>query len=1055
MGLVFEVERMERIIHDLKKYICSKSISIDDYYMIEAGPEKKDGAICNTDNWEKCKIYDTWNTLDSHRWYRTKFIIPDEYAGKHVFFRISTGREGLWDATNPQMLCFVNQKIKQGVDVNHQSVELSKSATAGDKYEIALLAYSGIEKGNLTFHTYLEVIDDSVEQLYYDLIVPLESAKILKICDEDNSRRTLLKMQAAINTLDFRVPGSEKFYSSIKKARSLLQEEFYTTIPENIPTVNAIGHTHIDVAWLWTVSQTREKALRSFSTVLDLMARYPDYKFMSSQPILYQFVKEQAPDIFNQIKQRVKEGRWEVDGAMWLEADCNLPTGESLVRQILKGEQFFEKEFNQKSKSLWLPDVFGYSAAIPQILKKCEIPYFMTTKIAWNQFNQLPNDTFMWKGLDGSKVFVFMPTTCEYSSDLSESDSFSFEKSTTTYSGIINPNMTLGTYKRFQNRELTEDTLMLYGFGDGGGGPTKEMLEYAKRLKYGLPGLPKIALELESDFFDKTYEKISTLPNMPTWEGELYFEYHRGTLTSMAKNKKFNRKNELLYEQLETLASIGAILGNEYPEEIIEKGWNVLLLNQFHDIIPGTAIESVYKTTDEEYEKISQDGIRAREHVLQSILHKLTHENKLCKKKIVWVCNTMGFERSSIVTLGKLDSKYLLAEDMDGNRTLIQRSSNGTSMFFANNVPALGLRAFYLIEGDETTKNSVKANVFENKYYKVTFNNYMQITSLIEKVTGQEMIKPDRVGNELITYEDRPMNWDNWDIDFFYTKKRYDADYVSDLKILENGPIRNVIEIKHSFMQSTITQQIILYNNLPRIDFHTNVDWREHNVLLRVNFPVNVNSLRATYEIQFGNIERETTKNHSWDSAKFEVCAHKWADLSDNGAGISILNDCKYGHSIKDGEMGLTLIKAGTEPNSNADIGHHEFTYSIYPHAGRWNEAQTIEMAYDLNVPLLPLFPNNDIREAERTDRLSFLSTNCKNCFIETIKKANDGNGFILRAYENENKYSNVEFELGIEPKQVFECNLLEKNLSKIEVKKNIFSDCLKPFEIKTYRLIF
>ncbi len=1055
MGLVFEVERMERIVHDLKKYICSNSIPIDDYYMIEAGPEKKDGAICNTDSWRKCKIYDAWNSLDSHRWYRTKLSIPDEYAGKHVVFRIRTGREGLWDATNPQMLCFVNQKIRQGIDVNHQSIEIATSAIAGDEYEIALLAYSGIETGTLAFHTYLEVIDDPVEQLYYDLIVPLESAKILKLNDEDNSRRTLLKMSSAINTLDFRVPRSEQFYHSINVARELLKKEFYTTIQENIPTVNAIGHTHIDIAWLWTVSQTKEKVLRSFSTVLDLMDRYPDYKFMSSQPLLYQFVKEEAPDIFERIKERVKEGRWEVDGAMWLEADCNLPCGESLVRQILKGEEFFEREFHKKSHSLWLPDVFGYSAALPQILNKCEIPYFMTTKIAWNQFNQLPNDTFMWKGLDGSKVFVFMPTTCEYSSDLSESNSFSFEKSTTTYSGIMNPNMALGTYKRFQNRDLTEDTLMLYGFGDGGGGPTKEMLEYAQRLKYGLPGLPKIALEFESKFFDETYKKIALSPDLPTWEGELYFEYHRGTLTSMAKNKKWNRKNELLYEQLETLASIGAILGGEYPEEVIEKGWNVLLLNQFHDIIPGTAIESVYKTTDCEYKQIFIDGTHTREQVLQAILRKLTHKNNLCNKKMVWICNTMGFERSSIVILDKLDSKYTFAEDMNGNRTLIQHNSDGTSMFFANNIPALGLKAFYLMEGDNTQDYFTPTNVFENKYYKVTFNHSMQITSLIEKTTNQELIKANRVGNELMTYEDRPMNWDNWDIDFFYTKKSYAADQVSNYQILENGPVRSVIEIQHTFMHSTIMQQIILYNNLPRIDFHTVADWKEHNVLLRVNFPVDVNSLRATYEIQFGNIERETTKNHSWDSAKFEVCAHKWADLSDNGAGVSILNDCKYGHSIKDGEMGLTLIKSGTDPNPNADIGYHEFVYSLYPHAGRWNEARTVEMAYDLNVPLLPVFPNSDIRAAEKADQWSFLSTNCKNCFIETIKKAKDGNGFILRAYENENKRSLVKFTLGIVPKQVFECNLLEKNLSEIEVNKNTFSDCMKPFEIKTYRLIF
>lgn len=353
-----------------------------------------------------------------------------------------------------------------------------------------------------------------------------------------------------------RKPYSPLFYGSLSAADELLVKEFYTEVDEKAPVVSSIGHTHIDVAWLWTVEQTREKVLRSFSTVLRLMEQYPDYKFMSSQPILYQFVKEQMPEMYEKIRQRIREGRWETDGAMWLEADCNLVGGESLVRQIIKGERFFKEEFGIPSKALWLPDVFGYSAALPQILKRSGIPYFMTTKIAWNQYNQLPNDTFMWKGIDGSEVFVFMPTACDFDKTFGMNVSFSDTRNTTTYTGIINPNMALGTFKRFQNRDLTENTIMLFGFGDGGGGPTKEMLENAERLRYGIPGIPRIEQEFEREFFDRTYEKVAGLPDMPKWNGELYFEYHRGTLTSIAKNKRYNRKNEILYMQLETLASM-------------------------------------------------------------------------------------------------------------------------------------------------------------------------------------------------------------------------------------------------------------------------------------------------------------------------------------------------------------------------------------------------------------------------------------------------------------------------------------------------------------------
>ncbi len=1056
MSLLFELDRMERILNDVKKYVRPVSVPIEDYRVFHAGPEKTDGAACSTEDWQKCKIHEPWTKLDNHRWYRAEIVIPEEFEGKHVVFRITTGREGQWDATNPQMLCYVDGKIRQGADVNHRDIEIAKCAKAGDSYEIALLAYSGTVEGDLILHTCLDVKDDVVEKLYYDFLIPLDSAKVLAECDEENHRRILQKLSPAANELDLRKPGGDLFYQSIARAEKILKEEFYTEIKADVPAVYAIGHTHIDIAWLWTVQQTREKVLRSFSTVLELMDRYPDYKFMSSQPILYQFVKEQAPEMYDRIKERVKEGRWEVDGGMWLESDCNLPGGESIVRQILKGEKFFYDEFGKKSKSLWLPDVFGYSAAIPQILKKCGIPYFMTTKIAWNQFNQLPNDTFMWKGIDGSKVFVFMPTTCDYCRNLGENISFSDQRNATTYTGIINANMTLGTYKRFQNRDLTEDTLMLYGYGDGGGGPTAEMLEHAERLKYGIPGLPKIVLEEEGRYFDKTYEEIADKKEMPIWDGELYFEYHRGTLTSMGKNKRNNRKNELLYEQLETLASMSSVLGNTYPKDVIQKGWDVLLLNQFHDILPGSAIEEVYDVTDKEYQEIHEAGMKERDAALHSLLEAKTVEGESNDAKTVWVFNSQGFARTGLAAFDGAEEGSWYAQSADGHQIPVQHDADGRAFFLAEDVPAFGMKVYRLVE-NAADANSTKVwnGVFENAFYKVEFNEKMQLTSLIEKTSGQEMLKENRVGNELVTYEDRPMNWDGWDIDFYYKKKPYEADEVSVPQLLEDGPVRTVLGIMHKFADSTITQEIILYKGLPRIDFKTKADWREHNVLLRVNFPADVNSTKASYEIQFGNVERETTANHSWDTAKFEVCGHKWADLSDNGAGLSLLNDCKYGYSVRDGEMGLTLIKAGTYPNANADIGEHEFTYSIYPHSGRWMEAQTVEMAYDLNVPMLAVVSDRQALCEDGNGEWGFLTVKDKNCFVEMIKQAEDGNGYILRVYENQNKRTNTEYRLAVAPKAVRECDLLEQDLHEISIEGNTFTDCIKPFEIKTYRLIF
>lgn len=1046
MNLIFELGRAQRLREDIEKMIIVEKREITAYKSLEG--KKKDGHVCAIDGqWKDYVMGTAWNQVDAHRWFRTTITIPESMDGKYVEFLITTGREGEWDATNPQMIFYLDGQLIQGIDVNHREVTISGKAKAGDSYEIAVLAYSGMVEGDLVIHTYLIAVDDRVQKLYYDLLIPLQSAYVLKKADEENYRRVLQSMAPALDALDLRDAYSEKFYSSIEKAEQILKEAFYSEERE-CPTVSAIGHTHIDIAWLWTVEQTREKVLRSFSTVLRLMEQYPDYKFMSSQPILYQFVKEQEPEMYEKIKERIREGRWEVDGAMWLEADCNLTGGESLVRQIIKGHRFFLEEFGKESKSLWLPDVFGYSAALPQILKKSGIPYFMTTKIAWNQYDQLPNDTFIWKGIDGSEVFAFMPTTTDYDKDQGLNISFSDTRNTTTYTGIVNPNMALGTFKRFQNRDLTEDTLMLFGFGDGGGGPTKEMLESAERLKYGIPGIPKIRQEFEQDYFDRTYEKIHDLPDMPTWDGELYFEYHRGTLTSMARNKRSNRKNEILYTQMETASCMAGIEKDEQLQNVLDKGWDILLINQFHDIVPGSSIKPVYEQTDKEYHEIEEAGKEELNWVVSAAVGRLSME-----KEGVVVMNTQGYERDDLVVLDD-GTEIPRLVDEDGRNVPAQKTADGRYLLYVSHIPPLGYKKLY--ETEELLEESTGKEwdyTFENPFIKVCFNEKMEITSLYEKEAEKELIQDGRCGNVLRTYEDRPMQWDNWDIDVFYQRKPYETDWYSPARVIENGEVRMVVEFECGFLDSTVTQQVCLYHQIPRIDFRTKADWKTHHVILKTHFPVDVNTTRASYEIQFGNVERETTNNYSWDTAKFEACGHKWADLSENSSGISLLNDCKYGYGIKKGDMSLTLIKSGTYPNEDADIGEHEFTYSIYPHAGRWQEAKTVEMAYNLNVPML----------AKRTGRQegcggeyeSFLKCSQESCFVEVIKKAEDGNGVIVRMYENKNNRVRAQIQTAYPIAHVYECNLLEENEEELTAGKNCFETVFKPYEIKTFRLIF
>ena len=641
-----------------------------------------------------------------------------------------------------------------------------------------------------------------------------------------------------------------------------------------------------------------------------------------------------------------------------------------------------------------------------------------------------------------------MPTTTDYDKDQGLNISFSDTRNTTTYTGIVNPNMALGTFKRFQNRDLTEDTLMLFGFGDGGGGPTKEMLESAERLKYGIPGIPKIRQEFEQDYFDRTYEKIHDLPDMPTWDGELYFEYHRGTLTSMARNKRSNRKNEILYTQMETASCMAGIEKDEQLQNVLDKGWDILLINQFHDIVPGSSIKPVYEQTDKEYHEIEEAGKEELNRVVSAAVGRLSME-----KEGVVVMNTQGYERDDLVVLDD-GTEIPRLVDEDGRNVPAQKTADGRYLLYVSHIPPLGYKKLY--ETEELLEESTGKEwdyTFENPFIKVCFNEKMEITSLYEKEAEKELIQEGRCGNVLRTYEDRPMQWDNWDIDVFYQRKPYEADWYSPARVIENGEVRMVVEFECGFLDSTVTQQVCLYHQIPRIDFRTKADWKTHHVILKTHFPVDVNTTRASYEIQFGNVERETTNNYSWDTAKFEACGHKWADLSENSSGISLLNDCKYGYGIKKGDMSLTLIKSGTYPNEDADIGEHEFTYSIYPHAGRWQEAKTVEMAYNLNVPML----------AKRTGRQegcggeyeSFLKCSQESCFVEVIKKAEDGNGVIVRMYENKNNRVRAQIQTAYPIAHVYECNLLEENEEELTAGKNCFETVFKPYEIKTFRLIF
>ncbi|MGL5822075.1 MAG: alpha-mannosidase [Sarcina sp.] len=1036
------LERIEKTYREVEKNIYRNEIEIEGYKYIDGNYHNIDGIKdAPVDGWKEFKKGDLWGGRDKHGWFKCSVTVPEEFAGQTIALNFHTFEEG-WDATNPQFILYVNGEQIQGVDINHREIILSHDAVTGETYEIDLHAYAGmLSDKKPTLHGKLVVIDMASRELYFDLKVP---ADVCRELDKEDKKRIdmIMVLNDAINLLDLRRPKSELYDNSVKATNEYLADKFYGELcgHEEV-TATCVGHTHIDVAWLWTVAQTREKVSRSFSTVLKLMEEYPEYVFMSSQPQLYKFLKEDHPKVYEKVKAKIKEGTWEAEGAMWLEADCNVTSGESLVRQIIHGKRFFKQEFDVENKILWLPDVFGYSAALPQILKKSDVDYFMTTKIAWNQFNKIPMDTFMWEGIDGSEVLTHFITTTGPGQDK--------ESHFTTYNGHIQADAVMGAWRRYQNKNINDDVLISFGWGDGGGGATLEMLENGRRLAKGIPGAPKVKMGTARDYFEKLDEKVSGHSKLPKWSGELYLEYHRGTYTSMARNKRDNRVCENLYTAAEKLNSLALIEGKEsYPQQSINDSWEVVLLNQFHDIIPGSSIKEVYDVTAVEYKELIENANNLVNEGASYVASKID-----LKDRSVVVSNTLGFERSDIATFEIPEGIVNVAViDEDGTELPCQKVEDNKAIFFAKNVPANGHKSFKVVEATNIVDATVTLTnqVAENAFVKISFDDKGQIVSFIDKKANREILKDGAIGNEIQAFEDKPMCFDNWDIDIYYKEKMWKIDDVQNIEVVENGPVRSTLKIERKFLESTIVQKVYVYTDLGRIDFDTVVDWKEKDVLVKAAFPVDMNTNEATYEIQYGNVTRPTHNNTSWDVAGFEVCGHKWADLSEGDFGVSLLNNSKYGHDIKDGNMRLTLLKSSCDPNPDADKEIHNFVYSIYTHEGTWKEAGTTERAYELNNPLVAVV--EEAHAGELASNVSMVKLDKENVMIEVIKKAEDTDHLVVRMYEFHNKRTNVSMEFYKEIAEICECNLMERDLETLEADSNKVSFTIKPYEIKTFK---
>ena len=901
-----------------------------------------------------------------------------------------------------ESLLYIDNQIFQAVDINHKEVILGKF-TEEKTLHFMFRLWSGLEAGGektVQYHqintAFIAEYKRIVKKYKYLLQNSLETIQIL---DNNNATKYLIykAVLSSYDLVNWTNPSSEEFYESISRAYKRL-DQLLSLIPRNNDVqVSCVGHTHIDLAWLWRYKHTREKAVRSFSTVNRFMEQYDEYTFMHTSPRLYQSIKEDNPQLYQQIKQRIKEGKWEASGAMWVEADCNIPSGESLIRQIYYGKKFFKEEFNVDNDFLWLPDVFGYSGALPQILVKSNVKTFVTTKISWNDTNRFPHDTFIWKGIDNTPILTHFITTPQKGSHFF------------TYNGMITPETVQGVWNNYNDKIVNSNLLICYGFGDGGGGPTADMIENIEAIKK-IPGLPQITTTTVQPFLEKLHQTAQENKDyLAVWNNELYFEFHRGTYTSQAQTKKNNRLLENLYRETEILCSVASLEKQfTYPLEALEEGWKLILFNQFHDIIPGSSMSEVYEDTAKDHCKAFQIAHTYKQQAIQSLIKE--------KGENYHVFNTTARKRIGIVSFQN-QYQYIEMEPFCCQTLDVQQTATTSHLSFHN-------------------------STIDSPFYTITFNEDGQIASLFDKEIQEELLVGP--GNVFEIFEDRPRKYDAWEIDESYERKKEIIHLLGSLKLVEkNDCFIKVAGVFH-YNKTLITQNIIVYENLKRIDFKTHIDWQERSKLLKVAFPVHVTSLTARYEIQEGSLTRPTHQSTSWDRAKFEVLGHSWADLSDENMGVSLLNNSKYGYDIKDNVMRLSLLKSAEYPDINADRGIQEFTYALYSHQQRWNDSQLIDLAFDLNNPLIAIkgMKQHDLREF-----IDFSS--CDLC-LDAIKQCDKRNGYIVRLHEDKARRQMLTMHLGTMFSSWCQANLLEEPIEAMHNNK-IISISVKPFEIITF----
>ena len=997
-----------------------------------------DGAVCaetkehlrspdEVGAWEPLEAGRRWGGEWGNLWIKGSVRAPASAAGKKLYALPKTGASEILCFRDGSPCGLINSK-NDFVGGNHAACLVTANAADGETHEMAFECYAGhFCAGSSPFDNYgrdsapdsdfartfdsitVAYMDEEMKDFVFDLRTVIQLSQLPDdIALRGIARDALDAVYGELALYPLHYTDAE-LREAAYKCRALLAPALEKAAPEESRGFVALtGHSHMDTAWLWPVAETVRKCARTYSEALDLMDVYPEYRFIQSSALHADWMRRYYPDIFERMKKRVAEGRYEPNGAVWVECDCNITSGELMARQFIYGQRFTREHFGYTSDAFWLPDTFGYNSAIPQIMKLAGVKYFLTTKIGWNDLNRFPCESFLWRGMDGTEVLThFFVTHC-----------------------YPDPETIHNAVAALQNKRDDDSRLAAFGYGDGGGGPTYGMIESARRTM-GLPGLPETEYMSVSDYMKRLEKKSDRLP---VYDGELYLELHRGTLTQMHDIKRNNRKAEFALRDMEFMNVYAGAPENERTDEL----YKTLLMNQFHDILPGTSLTCVNDLARKEVTGVINDAAA----IARGYGESMTDGDE----NYITLYNTLGHDRSDAVVIeGEI-------ADVEGGacQTYTDPAGRTVTAITGLHIPAFGARTVALKETGVVYESPFAegGDTLETPYYSVRFAPDGTIESLYDKSARREV----RDGGDTLPLgtflfgEDVPRSWDNWDIDSDIDLKLRPSARLLSRETVSDGAVEHRIRCVYALgRKTTVTVDQVFYATSRRIDFHAVADWHEKHSLLKVAFDVDVKASFAKNEIQFGSIDRPTTRNNSLEAARFEVCNHKWTDMSETRYGVALLNDCKYGISVEGSRMVLTLHRSGCRPDVTGDEGVHEMTWSLLPHTGAWSAENVVRPAYELNVPCVA------VRGALKGAHVPLLSLDAPNVIVEAVKCAYDVEGaYVVRLYECERTRTNCTVTFGRPVSTVSETNLLEEELSALKVNDNSVSLEFAPFEIKT-----